>query len=107
MTKAKETVITLNKEVDEKLQQFKRVFDTVVEEEIDYNDYVNTVISIGMDSMLRTMIPSDQEWVILQTAFDNHHEMMCKLIADMWQKDIQSIEDTRKRVRKDMENYIR
>lgn len=106
MPRPKKTTIFLEKNVDEKLKHFKKVFDTVVEEDISYNDYVNTVVSIGLDSMLRTIIPSDQEWPILQTAFEAHYSQMCELIADLWEKDLQSVEDARERIKKDIDGYI-
>lgn len=107
MPRAKKVNITLDKSVEEKLKHFKKVFDSVVEEDISFNDYTNSVISIGLDSMLRTVIPEGREWSMIQTAFDNHYEQMCEIIFNIWEEDIKSVEDSKKRIRKGIEGYIR
>jgi hypothetical protein len=107
MPRAKKSTISLDKSVDDKLKHFKKVFDVVVEEDINFNDYTNTVISIGLDTMLRTVIPEGQEWSTLQSAFETRYETMCELIAEMWQKDIRNEKDAKSRIRKGMEEYIR
>ena len=103
---AKDT-IKLEKNVNEKLVNFKKIFDVVIEEEISFNDYANTVLSVGLDSMLRTMIPQGQEWATLQTAFENRYDIMCEIVAEMWQKDVESEEEYKRRVKRAMGDYIR
>jgi hypothetical protein len=98
--------VNLEEGMDEKLKNFKKIFDVVIEEDIGYDEYVNTVISIGLDTMLRTVIPEGQEWNTLQTAFDHKYEDMCDLIADMWKKDVQTEVDAKKRIRRGIEGYI-
>jgi hypothetical protein len=107
MARKKKAVIELEKEVEEKLIQFKRIFDVVVEEDINFEEYTNTVISIGLDSMLRTVIPEGQEWPMIQTAFENKYDIMCKLLADMWKEDVRDVENSKKKIRKGIEEYIR
>lgn len=48
---------TLSDENLEKPKNFKNTFDVILEEEFGLNDYVNMVISIGLDKMLRDAIP--------------------------------------------------
>ena len=107
MPRAKKRTISLDKSVDVKLKSFKKIFDVVIDENISYDDYVNTVLSIGLDSMLRTVIPEGYEWMTLQTAFDNRYEDMCDLVAEIWKKDLQTEEEAKKLIRKGMEGYIR
>lgn len=106
MPRAKQNKINLDKSVDEKLKNFKKVFDIVIDENISYDDYVNTVLSIGLDAMLRTVIPEGQEWYTLQTAFDSRYEEMCELLAEMWKKDVQTEAEMLKRIRRGIEGYI-
>ncbi|UCH88568.1 MAG: hypothetical protein JSV49_09970 [Thermoplasmata archaeon] len=107
MPRTKKPTVKLDKNVDEKLKRFKKVFDAVIEDKLSYDDYVNTVISIGLDSMLRTVVPSGHEWYMIQTAFENRYELMCDVIAEMWEKNLKSEEDDRSRIRKTMQEYIR
>ena len=106
MPKAKKITVNLEKGMDDRLKNFKKIFDVVIEEDIGYDEYVNTVISIGLDTMLRTVIPEGQEWNTLQTAFDNKYEEMCELVADMWRKDVQTEVDAKKRIKRGIEGYI-
>jgi hypothetical protein len=107
MPRAAKNTVKLEKSVDEKLKSFKKIFDAVIEEDISFNDYANTVISVGLDSMLRTMVPSGHEWFTLQTAFDNRYETMCDIIAEIWLKDLKSEEEGKKQIRRAIEDYIR
>lgn len=106
MAKAKKGTVTLEPGLEAKLKKFKQIFDTIMEEDLDFNDYVNTVLSIGLDSMVRTVIPEGSEWDMIQTAFENRFEDMCDIVSEMWRKDVQNEKEFKKRIRKGIEGYI-
>ena len=78
--------ITLNDENLENLKNYKRIFEAIMEEEIEFNEYVNAVISIALDKMVRDAIPQEHEWATIQSAFHENYEFMSKLVADIWKK---------------------
>ena len=106
MPKAKKGTVNLDPELDVKLKAFKRIFDIILEEDISYNDYVNTVISIGIDAMIRTVVPEGTEWNMIQNAFDKRFDVMCDLVAEVWDKDVKDEKEFKRRIRRGIEGYI-
>jgi len=51
--------IEISHETYEKLEFFKRIVDAIVEEKLSFKDYVELVLSRGIASMLRDVIPKD------------------------------------------------
>lgn len=76
--------IELNGELYNKLINFKKIFDVVVEKKLDFDNYVNTVISIGLDKMLRDCIPKEQEWNTIRAMCKKDSNFVYDLIGEIW-----------------------
>jgi len=98
--------ITLNDENLENLKNYKRIFEAIMEEEIEFNEYVNAVISIALDKMVRDAIPQEHEWATIQSAFHENYEFMSKLVADIWKKGKDVTEKEKQEVKERISQYI-
>ena len=98
--------ISLNDENLVKLESYKEIFEAIMEEEIEFNEYVNVIISIALDKMLRDAIPKEQEWTTIQWAFHENYEFMSKLVADIWKKGKDVTDDEKQEVKEKIARYI-
>ncbi len=98
--------LVLDDELLSKLQNFKKIYDIIVEEEQDFQLFVNTVTSIGLDKMTRDMIPEGQEWNIIEAAFNNNHEFMCDLVAEIWKSGQDVTEEQKSQAKEEIAKYI-
>jgi hypothetical protein len=76
--------VTLSKELHKKLTHFKKIFDVVMGKKVGWNEYVNTVVSIGLNQMLRDSVPMGQEWNTILVMFKIDSEFICNVIAKFW-----------------------
>lgn len=60
--------IVISEHVHQKLMCFKRIVDVILEEELTFEEYVELVLSRGITSMLRDVMPHDVE--ILLTSME-------------------------------------
>ena len=98
--------ISLNDENYENLKNYKRIFEAIMEEEIEFNEYVNAVISIALDKMIRDAIPKEHEWGTIQSAFHENYEFMCKLVANIWKKGKDVTDKEKLEVKEKISQYI-
>ena len=98
--------LTMEKEVEEKLKSFHPVFEAVMGEKATWESYVNTVLMIGLDSMVRDAIPEGQEFRTIQAAFTKDYKFMCDLIAAIWRVGKDLSEDEKKAIRDRISQYI-
>ena len=71
-----------------------------------FNEYVNAVISIALDKMVRDAIPQEHEWATIQSAFHENYEFMSKLVADIWKKGKDVTEKEKQEVKERISQYI-
>jgi hypothetical protein len=76
--------ITLSKELHKKLTHFKKIFDVVMGKKVSWNEYANTVVSIGLNQMFRDSVPIGQEWNTILAMFKIDSEFTCNAIAKFW-----------------------
>lgn len=98
--------IELNEIIHEKLKNFKFIFDEIMEEETDFDKYVNTVLSEGLEKMLRDIIPEEHEWDTIKAAFDEDFKFMSNLVKDILEKGAQIGENEKKEMKDKMSVYI-
>jgi hypothetical protein len=81
MTKIK---IELHNDLNTRLNAFKKIIDTVLEERIGKNDYLNIVISEGLKYLLKTVIPQDNEtlWLTIENMASKNPKFVSVIIAD-------------------------
>ena len=98
--------IVLGDETVKKLQSFKTVFDEIMEQETDFNDYVEVVLSEGLEKMLRDVIPEEHEWDTLRVAFEKDNRFISGVIVDILSRGAEISQEERKRMRRKMSMYI-
>jgi hypothetical protein len=98
--------IDLEKDVEEKLKQFQKVFEAVMGEKTTFESYVNTVVMVGLDEMIRDAIPEGQEFRTIQAAFTKDYKFMCDLLTAIWRVGKDLSEDEKKAIRDRIGQYI-
>lgn len=77
--------LTISDEVYTRLVEFKRVFDTVMDEEISFDEYVETVLLISIDHMLADlMAPLEHSTLVrsFQQLGSEHPEQVYGYVAE-------------------------
>jgi len=60
--------VTISKEVLERLRAFEKIIDYVLEEKLQReSEYVELVLSVGMDKMFCDVIPKDEQSLLQKT----------------------------------------
>ncbi len=57
--------ITVPEEIHTRIREFKRVVETVIEEQISDSDYVRLILEQGVDSMVATLLGSQDPRILL------------------------------------------
>lgn len=58
----------ISKEVLQRLRAFEKIIDYVIEEKLEKeSDYVELVLSVGMDKMFEDLIPMDEQGLLQKT----------------------------------------
>ncbi len=109
-TKAEDVKMDKTVELEDKLymdlKNFKNVFEAVVEKEIDFDNYVNLVLSFGLERMLRDAIPEGQEWNTLLAIFEKDSKYICGLVSEIYKKGEGVSEEERKGMKESVQRYI-
>lgn len=95
----------VNDEDFDKIRHFKKVFNVVMDEEIEMEDYYQAVMAIGIKSMFKDVIPQDREilWNTLMKIKDDKPAYFSEFVADVLKKGEGGFED----VSDDTGSYIR
>jgi DUF1009 family protein len=60
--------VKISKEILERLRAFEKIIDYVLEEKLEKeSDYVELVLSLGMDKMFEDLIPKDEQGLLQKT----------------------------------------
>lgn len=95
-------------EMYNRLMEFKGVFDAVMEEETEFNFYLNVVLQVGLEKMYRDVIPEGMEWSTLLSLFSKHGEIVCELLSEIYaDSGIEEVDEERERVKETLSRYIR
>ncbi|HLF06957.1 MAG TPA: hypothetical protein VI893_07305 [Thermoplasmata archaeon] len=98
--------VNLEKDVEEKLKTFQKVFEAVMGEKTTFEAYVNTVLMIGLDEMIRDAIPEGQEFRTIQAAFTKDYKFMCDLLTAVWRVGKDLSDEEKKAIRDRIGQYI-
>jgi len=98
--------VVIDEKIDEKLRKFKKVYDAVMGEESRYEEYVNLVITLGLEKMIRDAIPEGKEWETLECAFSKDFSFMSDLIAEIYNKGNSISEEEREESKEKIRKYI-
>ncbi len=98
--------ISIDEEIIEKLHNFKKIFDDIMEEDTDFNKYIEIVISEGLEKMLRDIIPPEHEWDTIRAAFEEDNEFMSTLIRNILIRGAQIDDEEKKLMKEKMSAYI-
>lgn len=76
--------IKISEETFHKLECFKLVVDVILEEELTFENYVDLVLSRGIKSMIRDVIPKDVEMLLnsMEQLFNEYPDSTSKFITD-------------------------
>lgn len=78
--------IMISKEVLQKLRAFEKIIDYVIEEKLEKeSDYVELVLSVGMDKMLEDLIPKDEQGLLQKTMvamFNENAEFVVNFVVN-------------------------
>ncbi|MEM4647564.1 MAG: hypothetical protein QXQ03_04210, partial [Candidatus Nezhaarchaeales archaeon] len=83
-----EIVVKVSEEEYRMIINFKKVYDTVIEVESDFNDYMREVIREGLDKMLSDLPPKNVNILLktLQAMFRENPEFVCNFIVQILKK---------------------
>jgi hypothetical protein len=76
----------ISKEVLQKLRAFEKIIDYVIKEKLEKeSDYVELVLSVGMDKMLEDLIPKDEQGLLQKTMvamFNENAEFVVNFVVN-------------------------
>ena len=98
--------LKIDEENRKRLESFKKIYDQIINEEQDFDHYVNVVIDIGLDKMRRDVIPEGQEWTTIELAFNKDFDFMCSLISDIWKGGKELPNEHKEAVKEKISRYI-
>ena len=105
-----ELKIEVEDELVVRIKEFKKIFDSIMGEDSDFNDYVTLLIHLGLEKMLRDAIPEGQEWLTLQYMFEKKPEMVSDFISGVWkeikEEEKEKMKEVEMRMKKSVERYI-
>ncbi|RLF70386.1 MAG: hypothetical protein DRN40_04720 [Thermoplasmata archaeon] len=105
---AKKICFELDDEGYERLIQFKRVFDVIMEEESDLQEYVATIVAVGLETMLKDIIPQDREvlWDTIRALNRRNPHIFADFLVDVLTRSEKKAEEVKKKVKGEALRYI-
>ena len=79
-----ELKIEIEEELMGRLEQFKRMVDVAMGDEMHMDEYLSLVLNFGMERMLRDLIPEGQEWEALKLLFAKHPKAVSDLVSAIY-----------------------
>lgn len=95
--------ITVSKENLRRLRAFEKIIDYVIEEKLQKeSDYIDLVLSVGMDKMFEDIIPKDEQGLLQKTIvamFNENPEFVADFVVNTLKRgeQIQKEEEIYKR----------
>ena len=74
------------------LESFKKVVDTIIEEEMPYSDYVEIVIDKGIKGMINDIIPKEPDvlWNTIERISEANPEFFCEFLVEVLERGEES-----------------
>jgi len=103
---SKEIKVKLDDGCYDRLMEFKRVFDHLMERETTMNNYLSLIIEAGMDNMLEHVMPKDTDvlWSTLKELNKEDPEFFSNFILKTIDK---TSEDQKVEIKDKIDYYIR
>ena len=104
---SKKVCFELDDEGYERLMQFKRVFDVIMEEETDLEDYLTTIVAVGLETMLRDIIPQDRDvlWDTIRALNRRNPRIFADFLVDVLTRSEKKAEEVKKKVMEEALRY--
>ena len=78
--------VMISKEILERLRAFKKIINYVLEDKLEKEeDYVELVLSLGMDKMFEDLLPKDEECLLQKTIiamFNENPEFVVNFVVN-------------------------
>jgi len=79
-----ELKITMSDQSKKMLESFKKVVDTIIEEEMPFSDYVEIVIDKGIKAMMSDIIPKEPQvlWNTIEQISEANPAFFCEFVVE-------------------------
>lgn len=79
-----ELKITISDQSKKMLESFKKVVDTIIEEETPFSDYVELVIDKGIKGMMSDVLPKEPDvlWNTIERISEANPEFFCEFVVE-------------------------
>ena len=98
--------IIIPDDLKEKIDAYKKIVDTVLDGETEVNDYLKLVLSEGLKTLLKTVIPQDNEtlWKTIENMSNENPKFVSNFVADILKRgEIIKKEE----LKEEIQSYIR
>ena len=97
--------ITISDQSKKMLNSFKKVVDTIIEEEMPLSDYVEIVVDKGIKSILSDIIPKEPEvlWNTIERISASNPEFFAEFVVEVLKKG----EETNRKAAKEKLGFIK
>jgi len=87
-----ELKITVSGQSKKMLESFKKVVDTIIEEEMPFSDYVEIVISKGIKGIMSDIIPKEPQvlWDTIERISEANLEFFCEFVVEVLKRGEES-----------------
>ncbi len=87
-----ELKITMSDQSKTMLESFKKVVDSVVEEEMPFSDYVEIVIDKGIKGIMSDISPNEPQvlWDTIERISEANPEFFCEFVVEMLKRGEES-----------------
>ena len=84
--------ITISDQSKKMLESFKKVVDTIMEEEMSLSDYVEIVVDKGIKSILSDIIPKEPDvlWKTIERISESNPEFFAEFVVEVLEKGEES-----------------
>lgn len=84
--------ITVSEQTKKMLESFKKVVDTVIEEEMPFSDYVEVVIDKGVKGIMSDIIPKEPKvlWDTIERISEANPEFFSEFVVEVLKRGEES-----------------
>ncbi|MCL4326251.1 MAG: hypothetical protein M1481_05465 [Candidatus Thermoplasmatota archaeon] len=98
--------LSVSKETEDMLNDFKPLFEAIMEKKFSNDSYVNTIIQLGIQKLFREIIPSDDEWEVIELIFKKNRKFLCSLVTEVFINSETKDNMKRKEIKTAIQKYI-
>ena len=99
--------IEFNDKDFKRISSFKKIYDTILEEEVDFQEYISIVIDIGIEQMLKDIIPQDEKvlWNTIMKINREYPELFSEFAVKILSKDTDVTQQVKEKMKERL-SYI-